>query len=141
MVKKLKADYDAWFTDVTSARDYTTPSRIFIGAPQENPVLLTRQDWRGNSASWEPKSIGHWYVNVVTDAKYQVKLLFDAPKSETQAKFSCGDVSVTMPVRTNQEECMFQGVHLPVGNAIVEAQLGNEAKPMGVKYLEIRRLE
>ena len=41
------------------------PPRIFLGAPQENPVLLTRQDWRGSGASWGPKGIGYWEVKVV----------------------------------------------------------------------------
>jgi arylsulfatase A-like enzyme len=140
MVAKLKADYDAWFTDVTSARDYTIPSRIFIGDPHENPVLLTRQDWRG-SGDWGPKPTGHWYVNVVTDAKYQVKVLFNPPKADTQAKFSCGDVSVNMPIKAGQEECTFESVHLPVGKAIVAAELVGEGKPVGVKYLEVRRLD
>ena len=64
-VAKLKAQYDAWFNDVTGARDYAVPSRIFLGAPQENPVLLTRQDWRGSGANWGPKGVGYWEVNVV----------------------------------------------------------------------------
>ena len=64
-VAKLKAQYDAWFNDVTAGRDYTVPARIFLGASQENPVLLTRQDWRGTHATMGPKGIGHWEVNVV----------------------------------------------------------------------------
>ena len=48
-----KRQYDAWFNDVTAARDYSVPSRIFLGAAQENPVLLTRQDWRGR-----PRELG-----------------------------------------------------------------------------------
>ena len=64
--------YDAWFNDVTAARNYAVPSRIFLGAAEENPVLLTRQDWRGRGASWGPKGIGYWEVNVVAPTRYDV---------------------------------------------------------------------
>ena len=32
VVAQLKGSYDAWFTDVTGARDYRVPPRIFLGA-------------------------------------------------------------------------------------------------------------
>jgi arylsulfatase A-like enzyme len=141
MVVKLKAEYDAWFSDVTSARDYTIPSRIFIGDAHENPSLLTRQDWRGPAAGSQPKAIGHWYVKVVADARYQVKILFAPPKSDTQARFTCGDVTAVLPVKAGQDSCTFESVHLPAGDAIIGAQLDDEDKPQGVKYIEVKRLE
>ncbi len=64
-VATLKAAYDAWFDDVTRDGNYTVPRRIFVGAPQENPTLLTRQDWRGPKASWGPTGIGYWELKVV----------------------------------------------------------------------------
>lgn len=140
MVRKLKAEYDAWFADVTAGRDYTVPPPIFIGTPHENPVLLTRQDWRGPDANWTPRSIGHWYVDVATDAKYQVKVLFNAPKSATQLKFSCGDVAVTKPIDAGQTQCTFESLHLPAGRAILAAALGEGGKAVGVNYLEISRI-
>src|SRR4029453_3049416 len=47
VVARMKSEYEKWFKDVTRGRDYTSPSRIVLGAPQVNPVRLTRQDWRG----------------------------------------------------------------------------------------------
>ena len=141
VVAKLKAEYDTWFKDVTSGRDYTVPSRIFLGAPQENPVLLTRQDWRGPDATWQPKAIGHWEVNVVTDGRYRVRILFDAPKSPRTMKFSCGQTSVSMPVQPGQNECTFENVHLGAGPARVDALLGDGASTSGVKYARVWRVE
>ena len=70
MVAKLKAEYDAWFTDVTSKRDYAEPSRTSRARP-ENPVLLTRQDWRGPNASWTPEGVGYWEVRVAAGRSLQ----------------------------------------------------------------------
>ena len=69
MLAKLKADYDAWFSDVTGARGITACAVADLcRRTAENPILLTRQDWRGDGADWSPKGIGHWEVNVVTAA-------------------------------------------------------------------------
>ena len=36
----------------------------FIGTEHENPVVLTRQDWRGPKATWRPDGLGYWEVDV-----------------------------------------------------------------------------
>jgi arylsulfatase A-like enzyme len=140
MVTKLKAEYDAWFTDVTAARDYAEPSRIFLGAPQENPVLLTRQDWRGPSASWDPKGVGYWEVKVVSDATYEIKLRFDPLKTDAKATLSCGAVSKQLPIKAGDTECVFKSIRLPTGPARFEATLGEGESLVGAKYVELNRL-
>lgn len=139
IVAKLKGDYDAWFTDVTSARDYTVPSRIFIGTPNENPVLLTRQDWRGPGATWKPGGVGYWAVDVKSEASYTIKILFDAPKSDTTIDFSCGGVDVTEPIKAGSSETILSGVHLPIGPSRIQAQLGDGPTATGVRYIEVIR--
>jgi len=141
MIAKLKAQYDAWFNDVTSPRDYAVPSRIYLGAVQENPVLLTRQDWRGGGASWGPKGIGYWEVNVVTGANYEIKVRFDALNVDGEVTLSCGGVSMRQAVKSGATECVFKDVHLPVGAGRLEAKVVEGADILGVKYLEVKRLE
>jgi hypothetical protein len=140
MVAKLKGEYDAWFTDVTSKRDYAEPSRIFLGAPQENPVLLTRQDWRGPGASWDPKGVGHWEVKVVSDATYDIKLRFDPLNTNGEATLTCGSVSARQPIKAGDTECLFKSIRLPIGPARFEATLGEGQSVVGVKYVELTRL-
>jgi len=62
IVSGLKADYERWFDMVTGTRDYADRgiARINVGSPRQNPVRLTRQDWRGPEAAWSPKGLGHW---------------------------------------------------------------------------------
>ena len=92
-VAKLKARLRRLVQRRHRCADYAVPSRIFLGAPQENPVLLTRQDWRGRAASWGPKGVGYWEVNVVARARYEIKLRFDPLKTDGEATLSCGGVS------------------------------------------------
>ena len=139
-VAKLKAAYDAWFDDVTGARDYSVPSRIFLGAPQENPVLLTRQDWRGPQSVWGPKGLGYWEINVVAQGPYDVKLRFDPPKTDAIATFSCGGVSARQPIKAGQSECVFRDVAIPLGPGRLEASLAEGDAAVGVNYVEVKRI-
>jgi hypothetical protein len=140
-VATFKAQYDAWFTDVTAGRDYSVPSRIFVGAAQENPVLLTRQDWRGNRASWRADGIGYWEVNVVAHARFDIKVLFDPLKQDGEAALSCGSVSTRQPVRAGASECIFHGVPLPFGPARLEVSLVKGPASAGAKYVEVKRVD
>jgi hypothetical protein len=140
-VATLKTAYDAWFNDVTGTRNYAVPSRIFLGAAQENPVLLTRQDWRGNGANWGPKGLGYWEVNVVAGSRYDIQLRFDPLQKDSQATLSCGALSLRQSVKSGQEECMFRGVRLPLGPGRLETRLAEGPTLAGVKYVEVKRMD
>ena len=140
-VAQLKAAYDAWFDDVTAARNYAVPSRIYIGAAQENPVLLTRQDWRGSRATWGPKGIGHWEVHVVAGSGYDIELRFDPLKTDGEATLSCGSVSARQAVPAGQAGCVFRGVRLPTGPGRLEARLVAGPAELGVKYVAVKRVD
>ncbi|HEY3897830.1 MAG TPA: arylsulfatase [Chthoniobacter sp.] len=141
IVAKLKAEYDAWFTDVTAARDYRVPSRIFLGAPQENPVLLTRQDWRGDGADWTPKGIGYWEVNIVSPGPYEVTLRFDELEHDAEASLACGAFSASEPLKAGATEYTFHNIRLPVGAARFEPRIVLGKATLGVKYVELKRLD
>jgi hypothetical protein len=141
VVARLKAEYDAWFNDVTRGRDYAVPSRIFLGTPQENPVLLTRQDWRGTQASWGSKGLGHWEVQVATAGRYNVTLRFNPLTAEAEAALSCGKVSVRQALQSGAAECVFQDVQLPVGPGRLEARLQQGPATLGVNCVEVKRVE
>ena len=60
-VAKLKEEYETWFADVT--RKGFAPPRIVIGSEKENPVRLSRQDWRGPKGRLDgskARGIGNW---------------------------------------------------------------------------------
>jgi hypothetical protein len=140
-VANLKARYDAWFDDVTGGRDYTVPARIFLGASQENPVLLTRQDWRGGDANWGPKGVGYWEVNVVASTRYEIKLRFDPLKTDAEGTLSCGTVSARQVVKAGEAECVFGNVRLPLGPGRLQTSLVRGPAVFGVRYVEVKRID
>jgi arylsulfatase A-like enzyme len=76
-VAKLKKEYETWFADVTGKG--FAPPRIVIGSEKENPVRLSRQDWRGPKAGWNADSIGHWEVKFERAGEYKVTVRSDKP--------------------------------------------------------------
>jgi len=140
-VAALKTAYEAWFKDVTRDGDYTVPPRICVGAPQENPVLLTRQDWRGPKASWSPEGIGYWELNVVTGARYDIKLRFDPAKAAGEARLTLGGVSAQQLIGAGAEECVFKNLQIPAGPGRLEATVREGQAVFGVKYVAVNRRE
>lgn len=140
-VAELKARYDAWFNDVTGGRDYRVPPRIALGTPHENPVLLTRQDWRGSAATWGPKGVGYWEVNVARAGKYDVKLRFDPAMNPTEARLACAGASVHQALQAGQSECLFRGVRFAAGPARLAPTLAAGATVLGVQYVEVKRVD
>ncbi len=141
IVEKMKHDYDAWFTDVTGARDYTTPSRIHLGAPQENPTVLTRQDWRGPQAGWAPNSQGFWEVQITQSAAYRIKLTFAATPAGSTAGFELNGVKLGKELGTGAMECEFDSVSLKTGPGRLTAGVDQNGKMMPVKFVEVLRLK
>lgn len=140
-VAKLKAAYDAWFDDVTAGRDYAVPSRIFLGTRDENPVLLTRQDWRGSGANWGPKGNGYWEVQVATPGSYEITVQFAPASADGEVALSVGSVAVQQPCKAGQSECVFRDVTLPAGPARLEARLRQDSAAGGVRYVVVHRRE
>lgn len=140
-VAALKAAYDKWFDDITGARDFSAPQRIYLGTTHENPVLLTRQDWRGPHASWSPDGIGYWEVNVITAARYDIKFRFDPANAAGEARLAYGGVNTSASIKQGAEECMFRDVQLSAGPGRLEATLREGADTLGVKYVEVNRLD
>ena len=140
-VARLTAAYDAWFDDITASRDFRQPQRIDVGAPQENPTLLTRQDWRGPDASWGPNGIGYWELNVVRDATCDVVLRFEPLSGEATATLHCGTVTETRTVRPGESTCTFGRVRLPAGPTRLEPVLTASGGKHGVQYVEVRKLD
>jgi arylsulfatase A-like enzyme len=74
VVAQLKREYEAWFADVT--RKGFAPPRIVVGSEKENPVRLSRQDWRGPNATWAPDAMGGWEVELAKEGRYKVTVRY-----------------------------------------------------------------
>jgi len=80
-------------------------------------------------------------VNVVTDASYEIRVLFDKLKKDAEASLACGTLSASEPLKAGATECTFRSVHLPVGPARFEPRILQGSAVLGVKYVEVRRLD
>jgi arylsulfatase A-like enzyme len=139
VVARLRAATEAWFRDVASTRGGYAPPRIFIGAREENPVLLTRQDWRGEKGGWDPSSIGHWEVDVRHRGPYTVRLLFAPAANAGTARFRLGPVTRESGIAAGQQSCEWHGVQFPAGPGRVAPVLEFGNSQAGVLYVEIRK--
>jgi hypothetical protein len=139
VVGKLKRAYVDWFDDVSS-RGFEPP-RILLGTEFENPVTLTRQDWRGPLASWEPAGLGHWEVSVAREGDYGVTFRFPAMTEPGTAILKIGQVSIQTDLEISDSEVTFEHVSLPAGEARLEAILQPQGRDaVGVHYVDVKRL-
>jgi len=140
VVARMKRDYEAWFKDVTSGRDYNSPSRIVLGAPQANPVRLTRQDWRGAQAGWTPQSLGHWEVNVAQLGVYEITARLNEIDNPAIVRFTLGEVKMQQEAPSKAARVVFRNVRLPSGTGRLECVVEQAGVKTGVRDVEIKHI-
>lgn len=137
IAKKLRAGYDRWFADVAATRNFAPP-RIYLGTSHEDPVTLTRQDWRGPRAGWDPGSVGYWEVDVRRAGKFDVTLRMAALPSDAKARFRLNGAEIDRPVPAGAKEVALNGLTLKSGPGRLEAELLGGDKTLGVQYVDVR---
>lgn len=139
IVADLKRRYDAWFDDVGNTRpDNYAPLRIPLGTSHENPVVLTRQDWRGVVPA-KKQFNGHWLVNVAQAGDYDVTLRFNPLQKAATAHFELGAAKREQAVPADAETALFKDISLPAGPGLLEAFLATGTETGGVMFVEILR--
>lgn len=139
-VERLRSAYDRWFSDVSTTRGFDPP-RIHIGSEREDPVVLTRQDWRGPRANWSPTGLGYWEVDVVREAAYDVVLRFTPHDGPRMAHFRIGAIALSQPVAAGTGAVTFTKVSLPTGPARVEPWLERDRDMVGVHFVEVAAVD
>ena len=125
IVAKMKRDYEAWFRDVSSTRpDNYAPPRITIGTRFENPVVLTRQDWRHTKGRpWAADSNGHWELHAASSGRYTIRLRFPATKTSGSVTLEVADKQLTQSIDKGATECAFKKISLMKGPMRLQATL------------------
>jgi arylsulfatase A-like enzyme len=136
VVERLRAGYEAWFKDVSGTRGFAPP-RIFLGTTNENPVLLTRQDWRGPRTGWTPTALGHWEVQMARAGLYDVTLHFAPAPEPMVAQLTCGEVARRQDLAAGATRCNFDSVRLPQGPGRLATVLQTSTNSIGPGYLEV----
>jgi len=137
---ELRASYEAWFHDVASTRNFEPP-RIYLGTKFENPVLLTRQDWRGPLASWVPGGLGYWEVDVRSTGTYELTLIFPEIKEGGKAWATLGGVKSEIDIAPGAKSATLKLAGVATGPTRAEAGLSLGGKsPIGPYYLDVRQI-
>jgi arylsulfatase A-like enzyme len=140
VVGRLRASYDRWFDDVGSTRGYEPP-RIVLGAPEENPSILTRQDWRGPRAGGARNSLGYWEIQVARPGGYAITLHLAPRPAAATAHLALPGVALEKDLGPRTSECTFEPVALTPGPGRLEAWLARGDATTGVLSVDVRRLD
>ncbi|MEW6302132.1 MAG: arylsulfatase [Verrucomicrobiota bacterium] len=140
IVQTMRTEYEAWFKYVGEARGYEPP-RIYLGAPQENPTTLTRQDWRGPQAQWNDKGLGHWEVQITRTGAYTFNAQFPPVSAATVAELKLDDLVLTQNVPAGASNCVFKTDAKRIGPARLQAAILQGTNRIGAHYIEVTRLE
>ena len=139
-VASMRAGYEAWFKDVASTRNFEPPL-IELGTMFENPVLLTRQDWRGPKASWSDDGLGYWEVSVKSGGVYECTLTFPKTATDALASVSLGEATNEVRVPAGATSVTISLNHVKHGPCRLEAVLTFAGKPpIGPHYVNVRRI-
>ncbi len=125
IVEQLKKEYEAWFKDVSSTRPNNyAPPRIHIGTLHENPVTLTRQEWRRVASGKETYGAeGKWLLHVAEAGSYRVLMRLQPNPAAGQVKLMIGGYEKTLSVPADAKEIVFEGISLSEGDAELRADV------------------
>ncbi len=113
------------------------PPRIVVGSEKENPVRLSRQDWRGPNAGWAPDSIGHWEVKIERDGRYRVT--FYTPGEFDTYLFRSNRLEYLNAAERGKDKATFE-VNLSAGDDRIEAYATFNNKVRGAHYVVLEYL-
>lgn len=79
VAQKMKSELDGLFQELVNSENMLHPPRVEIGTPQENPVILNRNDADGEIGIWAQEEIyGLWKVRV-HEGNYTIRFKFIEP--------------------------------------------------------------
>ncbi len=138
IVKKMLAEYLDWFEDVSKTRGYAPPN-IYVGTKHENPVILTRQDWRGAN-NWTDDDHGYWYIDVRKAGRYDIKTIFPPRNQQAMLHLKVAGQYLSQPIQPGQKQHVFENLALPAGETTLDAYLVVDNQEKGMSYVYVERL-
>lgn len=139
IVEQLKKEYEAWFKDVSSTRPNNyAPPRIHLGTKHENPVTLTRQDWRRVAAGKETYGVeGKWLLHVAKTGSYRMLMRLQPNPAAGQVKLMVGGYEKTLPVAADAKEIVFEDVSLSEGDIEFCAEVARGDRTTGPWQVDV----
>jgi len=125
IVKTMRKQYEAWFADVSGTReDNYAPPRIHIGTAHENPVVLTRQDWRhAKGRPWAADSNGYWELYAARAGKYDIKIDFPAASTDGELLLEVSGRKAAQKIDKGETSAVFTDMPIDKGPTRLMATL------------------
>ncbi len=121
VLAELKTDYDAWFDDVRSSRQFT-PGYIHLGSDAENPTYLCRYQ---DSTYIDQKPTG-WPVYIERGGKYEFTINRGLSTEAGRIYVKINDKTMSRPLSQGQNRAIFP---LVAGKAKLNVWVQEQAKP------------
>ncbi len=131
VIATMMESYENWYRDVTAELNYWDPQRIYLGAPEENPTLLSRFDLQTMTR------LPYWSARVTRAGTYRFTLTFPPASRDSTANVRFGSVQASKPISAGETACIFESVTLPAGDGRLEAWLKNGLDSKSVTFLEV----
>ena len=131
VIAAMMESYENWYRDVTAELNYWDPQRIYLGAPEENPTLLSRFDLQTMTR------LPYWSARVTRAGIYRFTLTFPPASRDSTANVRFGSVQVSKPISAGETSSIFESVTLPVGDGRLEAWLKHGLESKTVTFLEV----
>jgi arylsulfatase A-like enzyme len=136
VVARLRRQYDGWLADVSRDHGYEAP-RILIGTPHEPTTILTRQDWRGTTADWSPKGLGHWELAAPQGGRFEVTCDLDSPKRNAVVHVAIQGVEIQRKLAPGENPGQGVDAPYPLPEGVARVTL----PPIDLKASPAERLE
>jgi len=138
IVNRFIADYDQWLTSVCS--EGFEPVHTWIGSDLQNPVVLTRQDWRGGGLF--DGDLGVHSLDIKTEGSYRITCRWsELLKKRHKVILKLNDREIEKDILYAESECRFDEVVLTEGPCKLEAWVEIEGNKCGFRFIEIEKLE
>ena len=118
IVTELREAYENWFQDVSQTRtDNYAPMHIYIGTKYENPVVLTRQDWRQiDKNPWLDDATGYWLLHSEDPNTYDIQVRFRNQNSKGEVILEIDGKKFNQSINNGQSEMLFQNIGIDKGD-------------------------
>ncbi len=139
LANNLKSDYEVWYRMVYDSRGFD-PIPIYIGDKHENPITLTRQDWRvlGDNG-WGDGSFGTWRVDVRHGGVYKVRAELKPQNAPGEVEFQLGSATALVEIEAGADSVEFEGLKFQAGGAMVECRVIRNARIEGPWQMHLER--
>ena len=139
VVLDLLRGYRAWFADVADPRNLQVPP-IRVGAVEDDPAILTRQDWRGSATAWEPGEVGGWDVEVARGGRYDLVVFLPGGLGGV-VRFQLGAAEVRVEAAPGARTVAIGPIELAPGPGRLQAWVDRPPGIVAAYRVEVRRRE